>query len=106
MKNSQKSPDEEHEYEFIDNYIRMKKDRVYMLGKSQLFVFLPTYNKSDEHEVVYHAEKTMNLVENMSFQLLDEYREQANRERFILPEAEEISFFSNAIKKSVEFFGK
>jgi hypothetical protein len=35
--------------------------------------------------------------------LLQEYREQANRERFILPEEENIEMFSDAIKKCVEF---
>jgi hypothetical protein len=42
----------------------------------------------------------------MVFEYLKEYREQANRERFILPEKEEIELFSNVIKKSVEFFKK
>jgi hypothetical protein len=68
------------------------------------------YNKSDEHEVVYYqqcgSEETMSLVENMVFQYLKDYREQANRERFLLPEKEEIGLFSNIINKSVEFFKK
>ena len=86
----------------------MKKDRRYILGKAtNLTSRLSTYNKSDEHEVVYYAscedEETMSCVENMVFQYLNEYREQANRERFILPEKKEISFFSDVIKKSVEF---
>ena len=34
------------------------------------------------------------------------YREQANRERFVLPEDKEISYFSNAIQKSIEFLKK
>ena len=89
----------------------MKKDRRYILGKAtNLTSRLSTYNKSDEHEVVYYAssesEETMSLVESMVFQYLNEYREQANRERFILPEKKEISFFSDIIKKSVEFFKK
>jgi hypothetical protein len=90
---------------------RMKKDRVYILGKAtNLTSRLSTYNKSDEHEVVFYAscgsEETMSLVESMAFQYLNQYREQANRERFILPEEKEITFFSNVIKKSVEFFKK
>jgi hypothetical protein len=89
----------------------MKKDRRYILGKAtNLTSRLSTYNKSDEHEVVYYAscedEETMSCVETMVFQYLNEYREQANRERFILPEKKEISFFSDVIKKSVEFFKK
>ena len=89
----------------------MKKDRRYILGKAtNLTSRLSTYNKSDEHEVVYYAscedEETMSCVENTVFKYLNEYREQANRERFILPEKKDISFFSDAIKKSVEFFKK
>jgi hypothetical protein len=90
---------------------RMKKDRVYILGKAtNLTSRLSTYNKSDEHEVVYYSscgdEETMNLVENMTFQLLKECREQANRERFILPKDKDITFFSEVIKNSVEFLKK
>jgi hypothetical protein len=88
----------------------MKKDRRYVLGKAtNLTNRLSVYNKSDEHEVVYYAscgdENTMGCVENMVFQYLKDYREQANRERFVLQE-EEITLFSNIINKSVEFFKK
>ena len=90
---------------------RMKKDRVYILGKANnLTNRLSTYNKSDEHEVIYYQscgdEETMGCVENMVFQYLKKYREQANRERFILPKTEEIKLFSDTINKSVEFFKK
>jgi len=89
----------------------MKKERRYILGKAtNLTSRLSVYNKSDEHEVVYYQscgdEKTTGCVENMVFQYLKEYREQANRERFILPKAEEIKLFSDTINKSVEFFKK
>ena len=89
----------------------MKKERRYILGKANdLTSRLSTYNKSDEHEVIYYQgcgdEETMSMVENMVFHQLREYREQANRERFILPEKEEISLFSYTIKKSIEFFKK
>lgn len=89
----------------------MKKKRRYILGKAtNLTSRLSTYNKSDEHEVMYYAscgdEETMNLVETMVFKHLKDHREQANRERFILPEKKEISFFSDVVKKSVEFFKK
>jgi len=90
---------------------RMKKDRVYILGKaSNLTNRLSTYNKSDEHEVIYYQEcgdeEIMALVETAVFHQLKEYREQANRERFILPEKEEINFFSEKINKSINFFKK
>ena len=89
----------------------MKKERRYILGKAtNLTSRLSVYNKSDEHEVVYYKgcedEETMSLVENMVFKQLEKYREQANRERFILPEEEEIELFKNKINKSIEFFSK
>ena len=89
----------------------MKKERLYILGKANNLTHrLSTYNKSDEHEVIYYQEcgdeETMALVETTVFHQLKEYREQANRERFILPETEEIEFFTNTIKKSIEFFKK
>jgi hypothetical protein len=40
------------------------------------------------------------------FHNLKEYREQANRERFILPSEKEISYFSDVVKKCVELFKK
>jgi endogenous inhibitor of DNA gyrase (YacG/DUF329 family) len=89
----------------------MKKDRRYILGKAtNLTSRLSVYNKSDEHQVVYYQEcgdeETMSMVENMVFYQLNNYREQANRERFLLPEKEEIYLFSNIINKSIEFFNK
>ncbi len=86
----------------------MKKERRYILGKAvDLKCRLSTYNKSDEHEVIFFASckdvETMNLVENLVFSHLKNYREQANRERFVLPQNEKIELFSNAIKKSIEF---
>jgi hypothetical protein len=87
----------------------MKKERRYILGKAvDLTSRLSTYNKSDEHEVIYFGSckdiETMNIVENMVFSRLKDYREQANRERFVLPENEKIELFFDAIKKSIEFF--
>jgi hypothetical protein len=89
----------------------MQKERRYIMGKAtNLTSRLSTYNKSDEHRVVYYQEcgdeETMSLVENMVFHHLQKYREKANRERFILPENEEIILFSNWIKKSIEYCKK
>jgi hypothetical protein len=86
----------------------MKKDRRYILGKAiNLTSRLSIYNKSDEHEVVYAS---CGSEETMVFSQLEKYREQANRERFILPEEEEeeeeIGLFSQIINKSIEFFKK
>ena len=51
-------------------------------------------------------EETMGCVESMVFQYFKDYRERANRERFILPEKEDIELFSEIINKSVKFFKK
>ena len=86
----------------------LKKDRRYILGKAKnLTNRLSTYNKTDEHEVIYYQncgdEETMNILEPTVFKKLNEYREQANRERFILPEDKNIEFFKDIIKNCFEF---
>jgi hypothetical protein len=45
----------------------------------------------------------MSLVETVVFQKLEEYREQDNRERFILPDDKKIDLFINIIKDTVNF---
>jgi hypothetical protein len=86
----------------------LKKERRYILGKAiNLTNRLSTYNKSDEHEVVFYQEcpdeEIMGMVETLVFQKLKEYREQANRERFILPESGNIEIFTDTIKECVKF---
>jgi hypothetical protein len=89
----------------------MKKERRYILGKAtNLTNRLSTYNKSDEHQIVYYQgcgdEDNMSTVETLVFQKLKSYREQANRERFVLPEDKEISLFIDTIKECVSFVTK
>ena len=86
----------------------LQKERRYILGKSKnLTNRLSTYNKTDEHEVIFYQdcedEDTMNLLEPTVFKKINEYREQANRERFILPEDKNIDFFIDTIKRCFEF---
>ena len=86
----------------------MKKERRYILGKAtNLTSRLSVYNKSDEHEVVYYQEcpneEKMGLVESLVFCKLKEYREQANRERFLLPEGTSIDLFSDTIRECIAF---
>ena len=86
----------------------LQRDRRYILGKSKnLTNRLSTYNKSDEHEIIFYQEcedeDTMNSLEIIVFQKLKEFREQANRERFKLPENKNIDFFIDIIKKCFEF---
>jgi hypothetical protein len=89
----------------------MKNERRYILGKAtNLTNRLSTYNKSDEHQIVYYQgcgdEDNMSTVETLVFQKLKSYREQANRERFVLPEDKEISLFVDTIKECVSFITK
>jgi len=88
----------------------LKKDRRYILGKAgNLTNRLSTYNKTDEHEVVYFrgcgSKERMGLLEGMVFQKLEKYREQANRERFVLPEGETVDLFKVEIDKCLSFLG-
>jgi hypothetical protein len=68
---------------------------------------LSTYNKTDEHEVIYYQqcsnEDRMSIVENMVFSKLEKYRESANRERFVLPENMKIDLFVDVIKECIIF---
>ena len=86
-----------------------KKKRIYIIGKAnKLKNRLSSYNKTAEHEVIYYkeckSEEDMNLAELMVLNKLKEYREKANRDRFILPQEKEISFFTNIIDNSINFF--
>jgi hypothetical protein len=86
----------------------LKKERRYILGKAtNLTNRLSTYNKTDEHEVVFYSscpnKEKMSVVEGMVFNKLEVYREQANRERFILPVDRKIDLFSETIKKCIDF---
>ena len=93
---------------YILTTANMKKERRYILGKAtNLTSRLSVYNKSDEHEVVYYQEclneEKMGLVESFVFYKLNEYREQANRERFLLPEGTNIDLFSDTIRECINF---
>ena len=93
---------------YILTTANMKKERRYILGKAtNLTSRLSVYNKSDEHEVVYYQEcpdeEKMGLVESFVFCKLKEYREQANRERFLLPEGTSINFFSDTLRECINF---
>ena len=85
------------------------KDRIYIFGKTvRKNSRLSAYNKTIEHDVLYFREfKNVNqliVAEKMVLYKLDKYREQANRDRFILPEDKDISFFSSVIDEAVLWF--
>ena len=86
-----------------------KDKRIYIIGKAkELKNRLSTYNKTSEHIVEYYkeckSEESMNTVEMMVLIKLEEYREKANRDRFILPIDKDISFFTNIIDNAINFF--
>lgn len=84
------------------------KRRTYIVGKAKnLTSRLGTYNKTCDHNVIYYREckneEDMNIVENLVLSKLKDYREKANRDRFILPEDRDISFFIQVIDECIDF---
>lgn len=84
------------------------KRRTYIIGKAKnLTARLGTYNKTCDHVVVHYreckSEKEMDMVESLVLTKLDKYREQANRDRFILPEGEEVEYFIKVVDECVAF---
>jgi hypothetical protein len=96
------------------NYIYMltteehKKKGIYIIGKTtNLTQRLSGYNKSAEHEVVYTREckdeDDLNACEIMVLNRLRKYREQSNRDRFILPIEKDITYFKKIIDSCADF---
>ena len=86
-----------------------KKKRNYIIGKAkELKNRLSSYNKTAEHEQVYYKEcknkENMNTIETMVLNKLKDYKEKANRDRFILPIEKDISFFTDIIDNCINFF--
>tara|TARA_B110000261_G_scaffold58963_1_gene69392 strand:+ start:8324 stop:9073 length:750 start_codon:yes stop_codon:yes gene_type:complete len=86
----------------------LQKERRYIIGKAKnLTNRLSTYNKTDEHEVVFYQEceqeDTMDILEKIVLKKLDKYKERANRERFILPNDKSINDFIEVIKNSLKY---
>jgi len=82
--------------------------RTYIIGKAKnLTNRLSTYNKTCDHTVVHYREckneDDMDTIETMVLNKLRSYREQANRDRFILPSNKDESFFIGAIDECVGF---
>ena len=85
-----------------------EEKRIYIVGKAKILTNrLSTYNKTCEHKVVYFKscknEEDLHVAETMVLTKLRSYRQQANRDRFILPVGKDISFFTDIIEKSVAF---
>jgi prophage antirepressor-like protein len=86
-----------------------KKERIYIVGKAiDLNDRLSSYNKTHDTEIIYYrscnSAKQMNHIEKCVLTKLDKYREVANHDRFILPENEDISLFTNVFDLFVNAF--
>ena len=84
------------------------KRRTYIIGKAKnLTQRLSTYNKTCDHTVVHYREckneEDMSTSETIILNKLKDYREQANRDRFILPDDKDILFFTNVVDQCIEF---
>jgi prophage antirepressor-like protein len=86
-----------------------KKDRIYIIGKAiDLAQRLSDYNKTRDYEVIYYrncnSAEQMSHIEKCVLYKLDKYREVSNRDRFILPEDEDLSIFTSVIDVFVDAF--
>ena len=89
---------------------KRKKDRIYIIGKTiDLTQRLSTYNKDSEYEVIYYKafsnEKHMDLAEDIvlaKLDKLDKYREQGNRDMFILSTGKNIKLFTETFDKAFD----
>jgi hypothetical protein len=89
-----------------DHHLR----RTYIIGKAKnLTNRLSTYNKTCDHTVIHYREckneDDMDAAETMVLTKLRSHREQANRDRFILPDGKDESFFIQTIDECVRFLG-
>ena len=86
----------------------LRERRTYIVGSAtSLENRLSTYNKTAEHTVSYFSKcvdkENMKLFESMILKKLSAYRELPNRDRFILPEGRDISFFIDIYKEGEQF---
>jgi hypothetical protein len=89
-----------------DDHLRR---RTYIIGKAKnLTNRLSTYNKTCDHTVVHYGEckneDDMDAAETMVLAKLRSHREQANRDRFILPDDKNESFFMKMTDDCINFF--
>jgi hypothetical protein len=94
---------------YIVSTVENIKNRNYIIGKAhKLKNRLSTYNKTTEHQVIYHKscknEDDLRIIESIVLNKLKDYKEQANRDRFILPLEKDITFFTNIIDKIIDNF--
>ena len=83
-------------YIITNEYTKTK--RTYTIGKTiNLVQRLSTYNKLQNHEVIYYKafenEEQMDMTERMVLTKLNQYKEIECRDRFVLPIGKDISLF-------------
>jgi hypothetical protein len=105
---SKKGKFEKNTVYMLSSRIHLEK-RTYIIGKSKnLNSRLTAYNKGVDHDVIYYKKcknkNHMNIIELMILYKLDNYRERANRDRFILPENEDINLFTNVFDEAIKWF--
>jgi hypothetical protein len=86
----------------------LEEQNIYIVGKAiNLTTRLSTYNKSEEHKIVYYKqckdEFLLNTTENVILSKLAQYKHQGNRDRFTLPKDTNISLFTDIINECVNF---
>ena len=87
----------------------IKPENIYIIGKAiNLKERLSVYNKSEDFEVIYYksckTRENMDLIERNVLCTLSIYREQVNRDRFVLPDDKDITFFTDVVDKFIECF--
>ena len=97
------------EYVEYETNIDLHPDVSYWIGtSSNLKNRLSSYNKTAEHEVIHYKEcinkEVMITIENMVLLKLTNYREIANRDRFVLPIEKNINFFIDTVDNCINFF--
>ncbi len=88
-----------------------KQSKTYIIGKAtNLTTRLSTYNKTAEHEVVYYRKcnnpDVLEIAEKIILMKLGEFREQSNRDRFVLPKNLDATYIINIINHVLDYFDK
>ena len=78
------------------------KDEYYIWEQSTSILLLRFVRHHSEYDILAKIIK-MSVVETLVFCKLNEYREQANRERFLLPEGNKLDLFIDTIKECIKF---
>ena len=89
----------------------LKQKNNYIIGKAiNLTTRLSTYNKSDEHEVVYYRqckdEHLLVTTETIILDKLKEYKEFGNRDRITIPDDKNIKCIIDIIDECITFMNK